>query len=56
MQSIAHPLCGDTLYGGSTKYINRVALHSYYVKFNDIYNNTIEVCAKLPFDMARLDN
>lgn len=29
MASIGHPLCGDTLYGGSDKNIERVALHCY---------------------------
>ncbi len=55
MASISHPLCGDTLYGGSLKYISRPALHSYYVKFNDIYGRKIEITQKLPFDMENME-
>jgi len=54
MASISHPLCGDTLYGGSLKYIDRPALHSYYVKFNDICGREIEITQKLPFDMEQM--
>ncbi len=54
MASISHPLCGDTLYGGSLKYIDRPALHSYYVKFNDIFGQPIEISQKLPFDMEKM--
>lgn len=54
MASISHPLCGDTLYGGSLKYIDRPALHSYYVKFNDIFGREIEITQKLPFDMEQM--
>ncbi len=54
MASISHPLCGDTLYGGSLKYIDRPALHSYYVKFNDIFAREIEITQKLPFDMENM--
>lgn len=55
LTSIGHPLLGDTLYGGNTKYIDRVALHSYYVNFiNPITGKKIELYSKLPFDMEKI--
>lgn len=55
MTSIGHPLLGDTLYGGNTKYIKRVALHSYFVSFiNPVTKKKIELTAKLPRDMEQI--
>lgn len=55
LTSIGHPLLGDTLYGGNTKYIDRVALHSYYVNFiNPITGKKIELYSKFPFDMEKI--
>ena len=55
MTSIGHPLLGDTLYGGNTKYIRRVALHSYFVSFiNPVTKKKIELTAKLPRDMEQI--
>lgn len=55
MTSLGHPLLGDTLYGGNTKYIKRVALHSYYVSFiNPVTKRKIELTSKLPFDMDKI--
>ncbi len=55
LTSIGHPLLGDTLYGGNTKYIDRVALHSYYVNFiNPITGKKIELYSKLPIDMEKI--
>ncbi len=54
MASVGHPLCGDTMYGGSLKYIDRPALHSYYVKFKDINGKLIELYAKLPYDLDNM--
>lgn len=52
MTSIGHPLLGDTLYGGNQKYIKRVALHSYFVSFNNpITNKKIELSSRLPKDI-----
>ncbi len=55
MASIGHPLLGDKLYGGSLKLINRQALHSYYVEFNNpITKKLIQISCRLPNDMAKL--
>ena len=55
LSHLSHPLLGDKLYGGSTKEINRVALHSYRIKLvNPISEKEIEVKAELPLDMNRI--
>ena len=52
---IGHPLLGDELYGGSTRLIKRVALHSYRLEFiHPVTNEKITLVKKLPFDMAKL--
>ncbi len=52
---INHPLLGDVLYGGNTKLINRVALHSFRLKFvHPILKTQLEIENKLPFDMQQL--
>lgn len=52
MAAINHPLLGDTLYGTSSKLINRQALHSYKISFvHPITNKTLELVSNLPADM-----
>lgn len=49
---IGHPVAGDTLYGGSTKLINRQALHCYKISFkHPITKEVIEQQIPLPKDM-----
>lgn len=50
-----HPLLGDVMYGGNKKLINRVALHSYNVKFvHPILNTKMDIKCKAPNDMKHL--
>lgn len=54
MQAIGHPLIGDTLYGESSNFISRQALHSYKIYFiHPITNKAIEIIATLPEDIKR---
>ena len=49
---IGYPLAGDTLYGGSDKYIDRTALHCAILYFNDpLTGRRIKVQSALPDDM-----
>ena len=55
LSSINHQLCGDGLYGGSKRKINRVALHSYRIKLiNPITFEGIEVIKDIPLDMKKV--
>ena len=55
LSSINHPLCGDVLYGGNKRKINRVALHSYRIKLiNPITFEEIEVIKDIPLDMKKV--
>jgi 23S rRNA pseudouridine1911/1915/1917 synthase len=55
MSHIGHPLLGDTLYGGNTNYIHRVALHSSKIEFrNPVTGTIISVTAPLSDDFSRL--
>lgn len=55
MQFIGHPILGDTLYGNSSNYINRQALHSYIISFNHPINkNKVTYMAPLFDDMNNL--
>ncbi|MGM9972377.1 MAG: RluA family pseudouridine synthase [Anaeroplasmataceae bacterium] len=55
MKYIGHPLAGDLLYGGSIKYINRQALHSYMLDFKHPYTNEdIHLEAPIPLDMKKI--
>lgn len=57
MSHIGHPLVGDDLYGGSTKYLKRQALHcKKYAFVHPFTNEYIEVSAPLPADMQELIN
>lgn len=54
-QAIGNPLIGDTLYGQSSPFIDRQALHSYSSTFiHPFTNETIILRAKLPKDMRLL--
>ena len=55
MKYLGHPLAGDILYGGSTKYIDRQALHSASLDFLHPYTFlNMHIEAKLPADMEKL--
>ena len=55
MSYLNHPLLGDSLYGGKKEKINRVALHSYEVKFlHPITNEYLDLVCVLPLDMKEL--
>lgn len=52
---IGHPIIGDTLYNEPSNYINRQALHSYYLKTKHPRTNSyIEFNAPLPKDIEDL--
>ena len=52
MSYIGHPLLGDTLYGKSSKLINRQALHSYMIEFiHPVSKNIMNFTCDLPEDM-----
>lgn len=55
MSSINHPILGDTLYGNSSKFINRQALHAYKVKFiHPIMRKELQIVAPIPNDINNL--
>ncbi|MFS0883015.1 RluA family pseudouridine synthase [Metabacillus niabensis] len=55
LSSIGHPLCGDTLYGGSQEQINRQALHSVKLSFwHPILEKEMEFISEIPEDMKKL--
>nr|WP_245830964.1 RluA family pseudouridine synthase [Sediminibacillus massiliensis] len=52
---LGHPLLGDTLYGGTTKYINRQALHCHSLEFNHpATKERMHFTAKAPEDFEGL--
>ncbi len=52
---LGHPLLGDTLYGSSSPFISRQALHSYYVSFiHPLSKRLITFQSNLPEDMTTL--
>ena len=52
---LSHPLLGDVMYGGNKKLINRVALHSYNVRFiHPILNTKMNIKCKAPNDIKQL--
>lgn len=52
---IGHPLLGDTLYGSSSPFIDRQALHSYKVQFvHPISKKKLEFIAPIPNDIEAL--
>lgn len=55
MSSIGYPLVGDELYGGSTNYLQRQALHCVYVSFmHPISNEVVTVEEGLPSEILQL--
>ena len=55
MQYIGHSILGDTLYGHSSDFINRQALHSYKMSFvHPIKNEKVGYTASLPNDLINL--
>ncbi len=55
MASISHPLCGDTLYGGSNHFIDRPALHCASIDLLQPFQQTpIHIELVEPEDMAQL--
>lgn len=57
LNHIGHPIIGDTLYSEESSYINRQALHSYYLKIkHPRTKKDIEFIAPLPEDMKELIN
>ena len=52
MSYIGHPLLGDTLYGNSSRLINRQALHSYMIQFiHPVSKKIMKFICKIPEDM-----
>lgn len=55
LNHIGHPIIGDTLYHEPSKYIERQALHSYYLKLKlPRSKELVKFRAELPQDMKRL--
>ena len=55
LHHIGHPIIGDTLYYEPSQYINRQALHSYYLKAKlPRANEEVEFNANLPEDIVSL--
>ena len=57
MSAIGHPLLGDTLYGVSSNWIDRQALHSYRICFvHPVSHKNLEFMCELPEDMQKGTN
>lgn len=57
LDHIGHQIIGDSLYGEESPYIDRQALHSYYLNFkHPRAKKDIEIIAPLPKDMEELIN
>lgn len=55
LSHLGHPLVGDDLYGGSTKFLKRQALHCQSLVFDHPFTNQrMAIKAPLPFDMQSL--
>lgn len=55
MSYLGHPLCGDTLYGGTRQEIGRQALHSEHLSFiHPLTQENMTFHAPLPQDMRKL--
>ncbi|MDN0191239.1 RluA family pseudouridine synthase [Bacillus stercoris] len=55
MSYLGHPLCGDTLYGGTRRDIGRQALHSEHLSFiHPLTQENMTFHASLPQDMREL--
>ncbi|MGE6630784.1 RluA family pseudouridine synthase [Bacillus sp. NPDC077027] len=56
LSSIGHPLIGDILYGGSSKWLDRCALHSKQVAFKHPFTGEqLVIEAPLPQDLSELN-
>lgn len=52
---IGHPILGDTLYGDSSKLINRQALHCYKLSFvHPVTKKNVEFISPIPLDMKAI--
>lgn len=52
---LGYPILGDTLYGSSSPYISRQALHAYKIRFiHPITHENLEIIADIPDDIKRL--
>jgi len=52
LSHIGHPIAGDVLYDGSTKLMDRQALHAYYIEFeHPMTKETVSFETDLPEDM-----
>ncbi|WP_090446301.1 RluA family pseudouridine synthase [Natronincola peptidivorans] len=57
MSHIGHPLIGDSLYGKSSEFIDRQALHASYLKFlQPRYKAVVEIKADFPEDLKQLQD
>lgn len=55
MKSIGHPIVGDSLYGETSPYIDRQALHAHKLKFSGLRDDIgKEVYTEIPDDMKKL--
>lgn len=55
MSAIGHPLIGDDLYGSTSNFISRQALHCYRLQFSHpITKKTMNFISELPTDFKRL--
>ena len=53
MASICHPITGDTLYGKTSKFINRQALHCYKISFLHPITNEMINLKCLPIEFCK---
>lgn len=54
-QSIGHPILGDDLYGSTSSFIDRQALHAFRIRFeHPILRRSLAFEAPLPEDMSHL--
>lgn len=55
MSAIGHPLLGDSLYGTTSNFIDRQALHSYKISFiHPVSHENIILNCDLPYDMQKV--
>lgn len=55
MQSIGHPIVGDSLYGCASSLISRQALHSYKIEcVHPVYKKSLSFSCELPKDLLTL--
>lgn len=56
MSAIGHPLIGDSLYGHTSDFINRQALHCYELQFiHPITKKIMNFVGEIPFDFKKLE-